>query len=317
MEYGITVPRTGISDQRVPLTYLTSFVREAERAGCTYCVVGDRLESGMDPLSVLTAVAEASGRMRLATSVLVLPPRGILVTAKALASLDVLSGGRVIAGVGTGSLYRDYEVVGMSHAEMWPRFEEGVKAMRAYLTASTEPFRGRFYDTTGVDLEPKPVQRPSLPIWIGSWGSDAGLRRVARLADGWLSSAGPGHQSPDQFGEDLKRLRAFLVQEGRDPAGFPSAVSTMALFVSEDQDELARVGGPGYVSRPTGVGVAQPPARPAEDAHDHDMVGTRAACIDKVRRWKAAGVGALFLVPRGPDPLGQMRTFMQEVAGRA
>src|SRR5262249_28400768 len=171
MEYGITVPRTGISDQRVPLTYLTSFVREAERAGCTYCVVGDRLESGMDPLSVLTAVAEASGRMRLATSVLVLPPRGILVTAKALASLDVLSGGRVIGGVGTGSLYRDYEVVGMSHAEMWPRFEEGVKAMRAYLTASTEPFRGRFYDTTGVDLEPKPVQRPSLPIWIGSWGS--------------------------------------------------------------------------------------------------------------------------------------------------
>ena len=317
MEYGITVPRVGVSDQSSPLTYLTSFAREAERAGCTYCVVGDRLESGMDPLSVLTAIAEASGRMRLATSVLVLPPRGILVSAKLLASLDVLTGGRVVAGVGTGSLYRDYEIVGMSHADMWPRFEEGVNAMRAYLTPGSPPFRGRFYDTAGVDLEPKPVQRPGLPIWIGSWGSEAGLRRVARLADGWLSSAGPGHQSPEQFAADVKRLNAFLVQESRNPAGFPSAVSTMAMFVSEDAEELARVGGPGFVPRPAGVGVAQPPGRPAEDAHAHDMVGTRAACIDKVRRWNAAGVGALFLVPRGPDPLGQMHTFMQEVAGRA
>ncbi len=317
MEYGITIPRMGVSDHPSPLTYLTSFAREAEQAGCTYCVVGDRLEAGMDPLSMLTAIAEASGRMRLATSVLVLPPRGILVSAKLLASLDVLTGGRVVAGVGTGSLFRDYEIVGMSRAEMWPRFEEGVKAMRAYLTPGAQPFRGRFYDTAGVDLEPKPVQRPGLPIWIGSWGSNAGLRRVARLADGWLSSAGPGHQSPEQFGEDIKRLNAFLVQEGKDPAGFPSAVSTMAMFVSEDEEERARVGGPGYVPRPGGVGVAQPPGRPDEDAHAHDMVGTRATCIDKVRRWKAAGVGALFLVPRGPDPLRQMRTFMQEVAGRA
>ena len=317
MEYGITVARTGVSDHPSPLKYLTSFAREAERAGCHYAVVGDRLESAMDPLVLLTAIAEASGRMRLATSVLVLPPRGVLVTAKLLASLDVLTEGRVIAGVGTGSLFRDYEVVGMSRAEMWPRFEEGVSALRAYLTPGAPPFRGRFYDTTGVDLEPKPAQRPGLPIWIGSWGSDAGLRRVARLADGWLSSAGPGHQSPEQFAADVARLNAFLVQEGRNPAGFPSAVSTMAMFVSEDRDELERVGGPGYAPRPAGVGVAQPPERPAEDAHAHDMVGTRAACIDKVRRWRAAGVGALFLVPRGPDPLGQMRTFMQEVAGRA
>ena len=271
----------------------------------------------MDPFNVLTAIVEASGRMRLVTSVLILPPRGILVTAKQYAALDVLTGGRVIAGVGTGSLFRDYEVVGMDHNDMWPRFEEGVRAMRAYLTPDAPPFQGRFYNTEGVNLEPKPVQKPSLPIWIGSWGSNAGLRRVARLADGWMSSAGPGHQSPEQFAADVKRLNAFLVQEGKDPATFPSAVSTMALFISEDTEALARVGGPGYVPRPAGVGVVQPAGRPSEDAHAHDMVGTRAECLDKVRRWKAAGVHALFLVPRGPDPLGQMRLFMEEVAGRA
>jgi alkanesulfonate monooxygenase SsuD/methylene tetrahydromethanopterin reductase-like flavin-dependent oxidoreductase (luciferase family) len=317
MEYSITFPRAGVAEQPSPLKYLTHFAREAEQMGCAYGVIGDRLESGLDPFSVLTAIAEASGRMRLATSVLVLPPRGILVAAKLYASLDVLTGGRVIAGVGTGSLFRDYAVVGMTHDGMWPRFEEGVRALRTYLTPGAPPFQGRFYNTDGVTLEPPPVQRPGLPIWIGSWGSQAGLRRVARLADGWLSSAGPGHQSPEQFAEDVKRLNAFLVQEGKDPATFPNAVSTMALYISEDPDELAYLGGPGYVPRPAGIGVVQPAERPLEEAHAHDMVGTRAACLDKVRRWQAAGAQALFLVPRGSDPLGQMRIFLQEVASQA
>ena len=317
MEYGITIPRTEIAGQPNPLKYLTDFATEAAQMGCAYCVTGDRLESGLDAFNMLSAIAGASGDMRLVTSVLVLPPRGILVSAKQFAALDVLCGGRVIAGVGTGSMFRDYDVVGMNADDMWPRFEEAVKAMRAYLTPGAPPFKGRFYDTTGVEMEPKPVQRPTLPIWIGSWGSNAGLRRVARLADGWLSSAGPGHQSPEQFAEDVKRLSAFLIEEGKDPATFPSAVSTMALFVSEDAEERERIGGPGYVPRPEGTSVAQPPARPSEDPHAHDMVGSRAECLDKVKRWQAAGIGALYLVPRGPDPLGQMRLFMDEVASKA
>lgn len=317
MDYGITIPRMDIANQPNPWQYLSQFARQSDQMGCTYCVIGDRLESGLDPLTVFAAIAESSGRMRLTTSVLILPPRGVLVTSKTLAAIDVLSNGRVIAGVGTGSMFRDYDVVGMDHRDMWPRFEEGVKAMRAYLTPDAQPFKGEFYNTEGVNLEPKPVQKPSLPIWIGSWGSDAGLRRVARLADGWLSSAGPGHQSPEQFALDIQRLNGYLVQEGKDPATFPSAVSTMALFISEDKDELERIGGPGYVPRPAGTSVRQPPQRPSEDAHAHDMVGTRAACIDKVRRWQAAGINALFLVPRGPDPLLQMRRFLDEVASKA
>jgi len=314
MDYGITLRRDELADHPTPLSYLSNFARAAEQMGFAYAVVGDRLEAGLDCLTMLSVIAEASGRMRLVTSVIVLPPRGIMVTAKQFASLDLLSGGRVIAGVGTGSMFRDYEIVGMDPSDMRARFEEGVRAMRAYLTPDAPPFQGRFYDTTGVRLEPR---WPTLPIWIGSWGSDVGLRRVARIADGWLSSAGPGHQSPEQFAKDVTRLNTFLVQEGKDPATFPSAVSTMGLFISEDRDELERVGGPGYVPRPAGVGVAQPADRPSDDPHAHDMVGTRAACLDKVRRWKAAGIGALFLVPRGPDPLGQARLFMDEVASKA
>jgi alkanesulfonate monooxygenase SsuD/methylene tetrahydromethanopterin reductase-like flavin-dependent oxidoreductase (luciferase family) len=264
MKYGITLDRDGVARQPAPLKYLTDFAREAERMGCAYVVIGDRLESGVDPFLLLTAIAEASGSMWLVTSVVILPPRGILVTAKQFAALDVLTGGRIVAGVGTGSLFRDYEIVGLPADDMRPRFEEGVQAMRAYLTPDAPPFKGRFYDTTGVNLEPKPVQQPCLPIWI-----------------------------------------------------FPNAVSTMALFVSDDPAELAQYGGPGYVPRPAGVGVEQPEKRPADDRHAHDMVGTRATCINKVRRWKAAGAQGLFLVPRGPDPLGQMRRFLDEVASQA
>lgn len=317
MRYGITFDRDAIARQPEPLRYLTDFAREAAGLGYDDGVIGDRLETGLDPFLLFAAIAEASGRMRLVTSVVVMPPRGVLIVAKQFAALDVLTGGRVIAGVGTGSLYRDYEVVGLPSEDMWPRLEEGIQAMRAYLAPDASPFTGRFYDTTGVSLEPKPVQQSGLPIWIGSWGSPAGLRRVARLGDGWLSSAGPGHQTPEQFVKDRALLSTFLVQEGKDAETFPSAVSTMALYVSEDSAELAEHGGPGFVPRPAGVGMVQPEIRPDDDPHGHDMVGTRAACIDKVRRWRAAGVGALHLVPRGPDPRAQMRRFMDEVASQA
>ena len=160
MEYGITFPRDGIVDEPSPLTFLTEFAREAEQMGCAYGVIGDRLESGIDPLVAFAAIAGVSGQMRLVTSVVILPPRGILVTAKQFASVDVLTGGRVIAGVGTGSLYRDYQIVGMDPADMWPRFEDGVQAMRAYLTPGAPPHTGPFNDTTGVQVEPYPVQRP-------------------------------------------------------------------------------------------------------------------------------------------------------------
>src|SRR6478672_4076963 len=113
MKFGLTLDRDSIAREPAPLQYLSTLAREGERLGYTYAVIGDRLESGVDPFLILTAIAEASGTLELVTSVVILPPRGILVTAKQFAGLDVLTGGRVIAGVGTGSLYRDYTVVGL------------------------------------------------------------------------------------------------------------------------------------------------------------------------------------------------------------
>jgi alkanesulfonate monooxygenase SsuD/methylene tetrahydromethanopterin reductase-like flavin-dependent oxidoreductase (luciferase family) len=101
----------------------------------------------------------------------------------------VLSDGRVDAGLGPGSAAADYALAGVPFEERWPRFDEAVGAIRSAWSTDPGPFPGRFYRSDGPALQPKPAQAGGPPIWIGSWGSEAGLRRVARLADGWLASA--------------------------------------------------------------------------------------------------------------------------------
>lgn len=142
-----------------------------------------------------------------------------------------------------------------------------------------------------------------MPIWIGSWGSDAGLRRVARLADGWLGSA--LDSTPDRFKHAKKRLDAFLQQEGKDPSVFPNAVSTMALYIGESKSDLER--------------VPREPEHcydPNEAPHERTMVGSPSECGEKLHRWKDSGAQALFLSPF-EDGLTQMRLFMEQVASDA
>jgi len=221
---------------------------------------------------------------------------------KLYASLDVLTGGRVIAGVGTGSMFRDYEVVGMDHRDMWPRFEEGVRRCgptsppaRSLSGQILRYQRRQLGADTRAKAQPADLDR--------SWGSHAGLRRVARLRDGWLS---PPAQtpSPEQFAEDVKRLNAFLVQEGKDPATFPKPSPPWRFYLRGPR-ELARVGGPAMSQGQPASGRTAG-RRPLEDAHAHDMVGTRAACIDKVRRWKAVVPTHSFSSPVERTP-GAMR----------
>ncbi|GAC1314737.1 MAG: hypothetical protein NVSMB27_50100 [Ktedonobacteraceae bacterium] len=133
--------------------------------------------------------------------------------AKALAALDVLSGERLVVGVSPGSSARDYAPAGIAFEERWKRFDEAVQSLRCLLCPDAPPFSSHFYAWEMTQLEPFPIQESGLPIWIGSWGSDAGLRRVARLGDGWLASA--LHISPESFADGLARLRVFLSATSR------------------------------------------------------------------------------------------------------
>ena len=164
--------------------------------------------------------------MELATTVALVALRGPVPLAKALAALDVLSDGRVVAGVGPGSSERDYDAIGVPFEERWERFDDAVASLRWLLLP-------------GSGLAPAPRRPGGIPIWIGSWGSKAGLRRVARLGDGWLASA--YNTTPDVFKTAKESLAEQLHAQGRGPDRFPNALATMWTWVTQNARDAERV----------------------------------------------------------------------------
>jgi probable F420-dependent oxidoreductase len=137
----------------------------------------------MDALSVLSFIAGATTRLRMATSVLVAPYHHPLPLAKALATIDVLSGGRVEVSVGVGHAVREFEVLGVPYSARGSITDETLEAMLEMWTSDEPSFHGRHFQIDGLAFEPKPVQQPRPPIFIGG-NSEAALRRAARY-DGW------------------------------------------------------------------------------------------------------------------------------------
>jgi probable F420-dependent oxidoreductase len=141
----------------------------------------------LDPFTVLGAIAGRTSRMRLGPGVLLLPLRNPLLVAKAVASLDFVSGGRAMLGVGVGGEFpKEYEACGVPMRERGRRADEGLDAIRALWTRSPAAHVGIVYRFADVVMEPRPVQRPHPPIWVGG-RSDQALERAGRRGDGWLA----------------------------------------------------------------------------------------------------------------------------------
>ena len=241
MKIGVHLPLMEFRGEGQSAARVLDTVDAARECGLHAISANDHLVFSTPWLDGLTALASAIGRsgdMTLATTVSLPAVRGPIALAKALTALDILSEGRLIAGVGPGSTSRDYEAVGLPFEERWSRFEESVAILRALVRGEDPPER-RFYALPESDLAPRPYREGGIPIWIGSWGSDAGLRRVARLADGWLASA--YNTSPERFAAARESLTEMLAERGRHPDGFPNALVTMWTWVSEDESETTRV----------------------------------------------------------------------------
>jgi probable F420-dependent oxidoreductase len=186
-----------------------------------------------DPVVVLTWAAAATTRIRLGASVVVLPVRHPVHVAHQWASLDYLSGGRAILGLGLG---RDHH-----HAQFQvptehrvARFVEGVALMRALWSGNEVDYRGRIFSFAGGPMRPQPMQQPSLPIWLGVGHPDA-LRRAARIADGWMAAGG---SSTAAFAEAVPILRAALEKAGRDPTTYP--ISKRVFIAVDERPQAAR-----------------------------------------------------------------------------
>jgi len=163
-------------------------------------------------------LAAVTSTMQFITSVLVLPQRQTAVVAKQIATLDLLSGGRVRVAVGVGWNSAEYEGLGVDFADRIAILEEQIDVMRLLWTRPLVDFDGRFHHLHGVGINPLPAH--PLPILIGCGGSDAVMRRVVRKADGWMPLLIPGLDAVD-LATAVAKLRRFAEEAGRDPATLP------------------------------------------------------------------------------------------------
>lgn len=242
MDYGVQLPLTASGGKPYSLEHLLEYTEAAERLGFQALSANDHLVHSrpwLDGPTALAAVLTRTKRMALATTVVLPVVRGPVAIAKTLAAIDILSGGRLLVGAGPGSSARDYAAVGVPFEERWNRFEEAVKALRALLSREGELFKGRYYSTEGIELEPYPRDEGGPPIWIAGWGSEAGLRRVARIGDGWFASG--LHTTLQLFTKAWEFLQEHLSKIGKNPNRFPNALATMYFYVTEKRNEAEQV----------------------------------------------------------------------------
>lgn len=234
MEYGAHLPLIDFDGEGQSLAKLVDFAEVANGLGYRFLCANDHLvfsRPWLDGPTALAAVLGKTGKMTLATTVALPVIRGPAVAAKALAAIDILSGGRLLVGVGPGSSPRDYAAVDLPFEERWKRLDEAVKALRRFWSLKAPELEGKFYSTKDTALEPYPAREGGPPIWIGSWGSPAGLRRVARLGDGWLASG--YNTTPERFVESHRALGEELLKVGKEPAAFPNGMATMWMYDGE------------------------------------------------------------------------------------
>src|SRR5215204_909232 len=250
---------------------------------------------GYDSLSTLSAVAASTTRILIGTSILNIVVRNPVVCAKALAAIDILSSGRLFAGVGPGSYRGDYDACGIDFSERWPRFSEALKILVMLLSSdnnnsscNSSPFdyKGKYYTLKDVLLTPKPVQKPHPPIYVGSWGSDIGLKRVAKYSNGWMASA--YNITPTKFKEKWNFLLAYRKSLGKEEEPFDNSVMTMFGYIHDDKDKVREV-----------VKEMLSPAlrRPAEDLEQALLFGSLDECLRKIRNLVDAGVKRIHFWP--------------------
>jgi probable F420-dependent oxidoreductase len=185
-----------------------------------------------EPLTVIGYVAGRTSRLRLGSSVLILPYRNPIVTAKMLATLDVLSNGRVTLGAGVGWMEEEFKALGLdTYARRGTYSDECIRIFRELWTKDNPSFRGEFYQFSNIRCEPRPVQPGGIPIWIGGHTPQA-IRRVARLGDGWqpLVQRPPADLPPAEMAEKIAQLHAFAQQAGRDPQHITLAMGSSIQF---------------------------------------------------------------------------------------
>jgi probable F420-dependent oxidoreductase len=316
MQIGFNLP---ISGPLASPETVARIAREGEAIGYDYLTLTDHIvlpdtrvpgypysESGefysenpeyrYEQLTAAAFVAARTTRIRLVLAVMVVPHRPAVLAAKMLATIDVLSGGRLTVGIGAGWLDKEFAaVVTTPFAERGAVTDEYIRAFRTLWTEERPHFDGRWVRFDGILFAPKPVQNPHPPIWVGGESGPA-LRRAARFGDAWYPIGSNTKHLLDtlpRLSAGIARLKRLTVEAGRDPASV------------------------GLCYRVKRYGAAVPAQ--ASDGERRLFSGSNADIIADFRALRALGIGAIdidFERPEAAAALAEMRRFHEEIIAR-
>jgi probable F420-dependent oxidoreductase len=253
MRYGLRLPSFALGPRTAALDEMGGYLRRAEDLGFDCAVTIDHLLTTppayactwLEPMTLLSALAGVTRTMKLGTMVLVLPLRNPVYFAKEWATLDLLSGGRSILGIGVGWHEEEFELMGVPHRERGARMNEAIEIVRALWAGDRVTYQGRFYRFRDLTIDPKPAQTPHPPIWIGGgtqpsekvYGQtvtniDPVLRRVATYADTWVPHSS---STPEMVRSDWEKVQRFAREVGRDPSAIGRVYSNFVWVLKKGE----------------------------------------------------------------------------------
>jgi probable F420-dependent oxidoreductase len=233
VRFGVGIPQV-VRDSQFDVSDLRRMLHATEELGFHSAWIMDQplgTAPALEPITTLGFAAAATESVRLGIAVIVTPLRQPVQLARDLATLDQLSAGRLILGVGLGDRTDYYPAFGISASHRVTRFMEVVELLKRLWTEDDVTFTGRFWQTEALTVKPKPHQRPRPPIWFGG-GSKPAIDRAVRNGEGWM---GAGSSTVDQFKEQASQVRAALAGIGHDPTTFTIA-KRVYVAVSRDRD---------------------------------------------------------------------------------
>ena len=294
---------SGSGTQAPSLQEYAAFFRQAEDLGFDSLWVIDRVFHHigiMDPLTLLTSAATLTSRIRLGTAVLLLAFRNPVLVAKSAATLDCLSGGRLTLGVSLGGRDKEWPALGVPVKQRVSRFRENLAIMRQLWAESNVTYHGRYYQLEDVQMYPKPVQRPGIPVIFGGQ-ADPVLQRAAQDADGWVAGVSG---SVEAFAQNWQKVRMYAQAAGRNPDSLESG-KLMYIIVGPDRERCRER----LVEETTGYTGAH------YDVDNYCAFGPLEECAAKIQRFIDAGAKTIILGPPWPE-VEQAKLIANQVVPR-
>ena len=305
-DYGLAI-RNFVGPGEVPdIQGLYAYSERAEALGFESLWAWDHILLGVEPsfpildsITTLGAIAARTRRIKLGTGVLVLPLRNPVVAAKALGSLDVISGGRLVLGVAAGWYAREFDAVGVPFKQRGRLFERNLDILIKLWTEERVTLRADEHNLREAVMVPRTTQRPRPPVLVGGY-VDAVLRRAGTVGDGWLTY----FYTPESFTRSWQKVQAFAREAGRDPAPL-TATNQLAVYVGESREQTA-------ADMRQWLSTEWDVAAWSESTIEHAIHGSARECVEQLRAHVATGVHRIILIPYRYQP-EQVERIAKEV----